>query len=299
MAVLTLRHYELLVTLAEELHFGRAAERLGISQPQLTQQLKQMEELIGTMLFERNRRKVDLAPAGRLLLPEARAVLRHASKAEDVAMRVGQGRIGELALGYVGAASYSGVLARLLRLYRDRAPDVQLQLTAMDLDLQFPEVSAGNLDAGIVRLPFPNMPENVVTRTLLQEKLWIALPGDHRLKDSASIRLADLAGEPFVATHLPPNTGFSASMHQACAEAGITPDIVHRSPQFASIVSLVAAGLGVAVVPEAMKNMYVPDVIYRPLTDVTETANISIVYQAHRESPALDLFLSCLDGLSN
>ncbi|MAC77357.1 MAG: hypothetical protein CML66_04770 [Rhodobacteraceae bacterium] len=297
--MLTLRHYELLVILAEELHFGRASERLGISQPQLTQQLKQMEELIGTMLFERNRRKVDLAPAGHLLLPEARAVLRHAVKANDVAMRVGQGKIGELALGYVGAASYSGVLARLLRLYRDKAPDVQLQLTAMDLDLQFPEVSAGNLDAGIVRLPFPNMPENLVTRTLRQEKLWIALPGEHRLKDSDGVRLADLGGEPFVATHLPPNTGFSASMHRACAAAGIIPDIVHRSPQFASIVSLVAAGLGVAVVPEAMKNLYVPDVIYRPLMDVKETANISIVYQAHRESPALDLFLSCLDGVSN
>lgn len=297
--MLTLRHYELLVTLAEELHFGRAADRLGISQPQLTQQLKQMEELIGTMLFERNRRKVDLAPAGRMLLPEARAVLRHAAKAEDVAMQVGQGRIGELALGYIGAASYSGVLARLLRLYRDKAPDVRLQLTAMDLDLQFPEVSAGNLDAGIVRLPYPNMPDNVITRTLLQEHLWIALPGDHRLKECHGVRLADLEGEPFVATHLPSNTGFSASMHRACAAVGIIPEIVHRSPQFASIVSLVAAGLGVAVVPESLRNLYVPDVIYRPLTDVAETANISIVYQAHRESPALDLLLSCLDGLSN
>ena len=178
--MLTLRHYELLVVLAGELHFGRAAEILGISQPQLTLQLKQMEEQIGTMLFERNRRKVDLAPAGRLLLPEARAVLRQAAKAEEVALQVGQGQIGELALGYIGAASYSGVLARLLRLYRDRAPDVRLQLTAMDLDLQYPEVSAGNLDAGIVRLPYPNMPENVVTRTLLQERLWIALPVDHQ-----------------------------------------------------------------------------------------------------------------------
>ncbi|WP_010138133.1 LysR family transcriptional regulator [Oceanicola sp. S124] len=295
--MLTLRHYELLVTLAGELHFGRAAERLGISQPQLTQQLKQMEELIGTMLFERNRRKVELAPAGRLLLPEARAVLRHAAKAQEVALQVGQGRIGELALGYIGAASYSGVLARLLRLYRDRAPDVRLQLTAMDLDLQYPEVSAGNLDAGIVRLPYPNMPENVVTRTLLQERLWIALPVDHPQAASDGVRLADLASESFIGTHLPPSTGFSASMHRAFAAVGIAPQVVHRCPQFASIVSLVSAGLGLAVVPESMKNLVMQDVVYRPLTDVDETANISIVYQQHRESPALELFLSCLDGM--
>lgn len=294
--MLTLRHYELLVVLAGELHFGRAAEILGISQPQLTLQLKQMEEQIGTMLFERNRRKVDLAPAGRLLLPEARAVLRQAAKAEEVALQVGQGQIGELALGYIGAASYSGVLARLLRLYRDRAPDVRLQLTAMDLDLQYPEVSAGNLDAGIVRLPYPNMPENVVTRTLLQERLWIALPVDHPQAANEGVRLADLAKESFIGTHLPPNTGFSASMHRAFASVGLTPQIVHRCPQFASIVSLVSARLGLAVVPESMKNLVMQDVVYRPLIDVEETANISIVYQERRESPALELFLSCIEG---
>ena len=177
--MLTLRHYELLVALAEELHFGRAAERLTISQPQLTQQLKQMEEMIGTRLFERNRRRVDLAPAGQLLLPEARAVLRHAALAEDVAMRAGRGTIGELALGYVGAASLSGVLTRLLLAYRAKAPDIRLQLTLMDLDIQIPEVAAGNLDAGIVRLPFPNMPDTLAARTLRQERLWVALPAGH------------------------------------------------------------------------------------------------------------------------
>ncbi len=297
--MLTLRHYELLVTLSEELHFGRAAERLGISQPQLTQQLKQMEETIGTVLFERNRRRVVLGPAGSLLLPEARAVLRHAARAEAVAMQAGQGVIGELALGYIGAASYNGILTRLLRQYRERAPEIHLRLTLMDLDQQIPEVSAGNLDAGIVRLPYPNMPENVVVRTLCEERMMIALPRDHpRARSNEPIALADLEDEAFVATHLPPNTGFSAAMHRACTTAGITPDIVHRSPQFASIVSLVAAGLGVAVVPVSIGNVNIPNVAYRPLSDVRETANISLVYQKHRESPALELFLTCLNEVT-
>ncbi|WP_430513348.1 LysR substrate-binding domain-containing protein [Pannonibacter phragmitetus] len=297
--MLLLRHYELLVVLAEELHFGRASERLGISQPQLTLQLKQMEELIGATLFERNRRNVGLAPAGQLLLPEARAVLRHAARAESVAMRAGRGMIGELALGYIGAAAFNGVLTKLVRGFREKAPDTQLRLTLMDLDRQIPEVSAGNLDAGIVRLPFPNMPDNVVMRTLCQERLWLAIPQSHPLAESDTpVHLASLGGEPFVTTHLPPNTGFAAAMHRACARAGITPDVVQRSPQFASIVSLVAAGLGVAVVPQSVRNLLMPGVVYKPLADVEETANISLVYQVERQSPALELFLSCLDDLT-
>jgi DNA-binding transcriptional LysR family regulator len=294
--MLSLRHYEVLVILAEELHFGRAADILNISQPQLTQLLKQMEEMIGTILFERNRRKVSIAPAGRILLPEARAVLRHAKRAEQVAFGAGRGMIGELALGYIGAAAYSGVLTRLIRQFREKAPNTRLKLTLMDLDRQIPEVSAGNLDAGIVRLPYPDMPNNVVSRTLCHERLWIALPKDHPLAAAEiPVRLADLGREQFVATHLSQGYGFAASMHQACAQAGITPDIVHRSPQFASIVSFVAAGLGVAVVPDSIQHAHIQGVIYKPLVDVEERANISLVYQKNTHSPALDLFLSCLE----
>ncbi|WP_460272840.1 LysR substrate-binding domain-containing protein [Celeribacter sp. ULVN23_4] len=294
--MLLLRHYELLVILAEELHFGRAAERLNISQPQLTQQLKQMEETIGTLLFERNRRKVSVAPAGRILLPEARAVLRQAARAEKIAMQTGQGMIGELALGYIGASPYNGVLTRLLRLFREKAPDTRLSLALMDLDQQIPEVAAGNLDVGVVRLPYPDMPANVVSRTLCEETLWAALPLDHPLANPGlPVKLTDLKDEAFIATHLPPNTGFAAALHQACAQAGISPDIVYRSPQFASIVSLVAAGLGVAVVPASIQNVHIPNVIYKPLEDVDVKANISLVYRESHDSPALDLFLSCLD----
>ncbi|WP_417247285.1 LysR substrate-binding domain-containing protein [Celeribacter sp.] len=295
--MLLLRHYEVLVVLAEELHFGRAAERLKISQPQLTQQLKQMEELIGTILFERNRRNVSLSPAGRILLPEARAVLRQSVRAEKIAMRAGRGVIGELALGYIGAAAYNGVLTRLLRQFREKAPDTQLTLTLMDLDQQIPEVSTGNLDAGVVRLPYPDCPGNVAFHTLCEERLWVALPIEHYLaQDGVTVRLSDLKHERFIATHLPPSTGFAASLHNACAQASITPNIVYRSPQFASIVSLVAAGLGVAITPASIQNVSIPDVIYKPLTDTEVTANISLVYREAHESPALDLFLSCLDG---
>jgi DNA-binding transcriptional LysR family regulator len=293
--VLTLRHYELLTVLAEELHFGRASLRLGMSQPQLTQQLKQMEDIVGTRLFDRTRRKVALAPAGRLILSDARAVIRHARRAEDVALRAGRGLLGELSLGYIGAAAYNGVLTRVLRNFRPRAAQIELRLLLMDLDRQFPEVTAGNLDAGIVRLPYPDISPQLVTRSLHQEDLWIALPADHPQAAQARVNLANFDGADFIATHLPPNTGFAAAVHAAWAEAGITPNITYRVPQFASIVSLVEAGLGVAIVPDALCRVNLPGVVYRPLAGTTKRAEIALIYRRDRESPPLELLLSSID----
>ncbi|MFE3836406.1 LysR substrate-binding domain-containing protein [Pseudogemmobacter sonorensis] len=293
--MLTIRHYELLVALADELHFGRASARLAVSQPQLTQQLKQMEEIVGTLLFDRTRRKVELTPAGKLILPEARAVLRHARRAEDVALRAGRGMLGELSVGYIGAVAFNGVLTRVLSNFRARAGRIDLKLVMMDLDQQFPEVTAGNLDVGLVRLPFPDISPELTARVLHYENLWIALPAGHRLAKAPALRLADLGGEDFIATHLPPNTGFSAAVHSASAEVGITPNVVYRAPQLSSIASLVEAGLGVAVVPEALSRMNLPGVVYRPLSDVTTRAEIALIYRTDRESPVLDLFLSCIE----
>ncbi|TGD41909.1 LysR family transcriptional regulator [Pseudotabrizicola sediminis] len=293
--LLTLKHYELLCVLAEELHFGRAAARLGVSQSQLTQHLKQMEEIVGALLFDRTRRRVSLSPAGALILPDARAFVRHARRAEDVALRAGRGILGELSLGYVGAVAFNGVLTRILAEFRNRATQIDLRLEMMDLNRQFPEVAAGNLDVGLVRLPYPDIPPDVVARTLHHEALWIALPENHPLAGADQVLLADLNGADFIATHLPPNTGFSAAAHAAWAEAGVTPNIVHRAPQFAAIVSLVGAGLGVAIVPEAMRRAVLPGVVYRPLRGTTKTAPIALIYRADRESPPLNLFLASIE----
>jgi DNA-binding transcriptional LysR family regulator len=293
--LLTLKHYELLTVLAQELHFGRAAQRLGISQPMLTQQLKQMEDIVGTLLFDRNRRRVSVTAAGELILPEARAVVRQARRAEDVALRAGRGGLGELRIGYIGAIAYNGVLTRLLSHFRPLATQIDLHLTLMDLDRQFPEVAAGNLDAGLVRLPFPDIPDGVEARILHYEDLWITLPEDHPFAAEAEIDLAKFDRADFISTHLPTNSGFSAAAHSAWAQVGVTPHIVHRAPQFASIISLVAAGLGVAIVPECMQRVHLPGVVYRPLRDVTVKAPIALIYRRDRESPPLELLLKSLN----
>lgn len=293
--LLTLKHYELLVVLAEELHFGRAASRLGISQPMLTQQLKQMEDIVGTLLFDRNRRRVSVTQAAALILPEARSVIRQARRAEDVALRAGRGGLGELRLGYIGAIAYNGVLTRLLSHFRPQAMQIDLQLALMDLDRQFPEVAAGTLDAGLVRLPFPDMPEGIEARILHYEELWITLPENHPLAAEEEISLSKFDRADFIATHLPPSTGFSAAAHSAWAQAGVTPHIVYRAPQFAAIISLVAAGLGVAIVPDGMQRAHLPGVVYRPLRDVTVKAPIALIYRRDHKSPPLDLLLSSID----
>lgn len=295
--MLTLKHYELLVVLAEELHFGRAAQRLGISQPQLTHQLKQMEEIVGTLLFNRTRRHVELTRAGNLLLPEASAVMRHAKRAEDVALRAGHGLLGELRLGYIGTVALNGVLTQLLTKFRTRAVKIKLNLLLMDMDQQFPEVEAGNLDAGLVRLPYPALSADLITRTLTHENLWIALPSDHPMALQKDVELASLGGADFIVTHLPSNTGFAAAVHKACTEAGITPNVVYRAPQFSAIASLVEAGLGVAVVPEAIGRVRLPGVVYRPLRDTTVRAEIALVYRQDNLSPPLEVLLECIDEL--
>lgn len=292
--MLTLKHYELLTTLAEELHFGRAAQRLGISQPMLTQQLKQMEDLVGALLFDRTRRRVDVTPAAKLILPEARAVLRQASRAEDVALRAGRGLLGELSLGYIGAVSYNGVLTRVLSNFRPLARQVDLKLVLMDLDRQFPEVAAGNLDVGLVRVPFPDMPEGVEARIVHHEELWITLPQDHPLAGEETVDLSLFDGADFIGTHLPANVGFSAAAHSAWAQAGVTPNIAYRAPQFAAIISLVAAGLGVALVPDSMRRANLPGVVYRPLRGIVVKAPIALIYRRDNESRTLDLFLKSL-----
>ncbi|WP_158243233.1 LysR substrate-binding domain-containing protein [Acidimangrovimonas sediminis] len=292
--MLTLKHYELLVTLAEELHFGRASQRLGISQPMLTQQLKQMEEIVGTLLFDRNRRRVSITPAAKQVLPEARAVLRQAYRAESVALQAGRGLLGELSLAYIGAVSYNGVLTRILSNFRPFAQQVDLKLAMMDLDKQFPEVTAGNLDVGLARLPYPEMSDALNAHVLHHDELWITLPAGHPAAEEDAVDLSQFDGADFIATHLPPNVGFSAAAHQAWAKAGITPNITHRAPQFSAVISLVAAGLGVALVPDSMQRAGLPGVVYRPLRDLKVEAPIVLIYRRDNENPTLELFLKSL-----
>ncbi|WP_337997693.1 LysR substrate-binding domain-containing protein [Oleispirillum naphthae] len=280
--MLTLRQYEYFVTLAHELHFGRAAEKLHIAQPALTHQIKAMEEYLGVRLFERTRRSVALAAAGTALLPEAEALLRQMHRTEAQGLRAGRGEIGSLEIGYVGSAAYGGILAEAIHGFRQIARDVELNFHEVDMDRQLLEVAAGRLDVGFIRLPAAELPDTVRTVTIHRETIFVALRRDHPLAARESLSLSALRGESFILTHLPPSMGFAGHIHRICAAAGFSPQVAYRASQFATIVNLAGAGLGVALVPDSVCNLHLPDVVYRPLADEVATAEIAVAYSERR-----------------
>lgn len=292
----TLRQYEVFVAIAETLHFGQAAEQLGVAQPALTQHLKQLEAgFKGELLFDRNRRRVMLTDFGKTVLPEARALLRQARRVEAVADAAREGRRGRLELAYVGSASYAGILGRLLREFCARAEDVELILRELDMDLQIDEIVAGRLDAGLVRLPLSGVPETLVTRNIHEERIMLAVPAHHKLSAASSVRMCELREESFVFTHLGPDLGFAACAYQLCADAGFAPRIVHRARQFTAVVSFVSAGLGVAFVPASAAHMSEAGVRFLPISDASVTSRIGLAYLDAPTNPALRRILAALD----
>lgn len=294
----TLRQYEIFVTIADELHFGRAAARLGVAQPALTQQIKALETAFGgERLFDRNRRRVLLTAFGKTVLPNIRALVRQAQQVQHIATLAREGRRGQIEIGYVGSAAYAGILGAGLSEFRMGAGDVELTLRELDMDLQIDEINAGRMDAGFVRLPLSGVPATLVTRHIFEEQIMIALPTDHPFSDAPSVQMQELAGERFIFTHLGPDMGFAACAHKLCADAGFVPRIAHRARQFTAIVSFVSAGLGVAFVPASAARVSDRGVRFVPIGDASVQSRIGLAYLDNSTNPVLRRLLAALPPL--
>lgn len=256
----TLRYF---VAAAEELHFRRAAARLGIAQPPLSQAMQKLERDIGVELFDRTQRQVRLTEAGRAFLTEARRTIAQATRTVRAAQRAAQGLVGSVRVTYVGAATYE-FLPRLIRRYRAAHPDVELELIERPTAAQVRALQLGEADVGFVRPPVFNA-DDLRFETIARDDMVVALPGDHRLASHEVIDLGDLAGEGFVM--FPPQHGpsFHAHILTACEEAGFSMRVVQEAVQMHTIVSLVVAGLGIALVPGSMRNLRQVGVVYRDL----------------------------------
>ena len=222
-----LRHLKYFVAVAEELHFSRAAERVGIAQPPFSQQIKGLEEEVGAPLLLRTKRRVELTAAGRAFLTEARKVLAQAGHALDMARRAARGEVGQLVVGFVSSAVY-GKFASVFGLMRARHPDVALVLQDLTSEEQVEAMKAHRLDVGLVRPPVL-MAEAFTLRVIGREPLVAALPETHPLAKRKRLELAALAGEPFllVPRHLGP--GFYDQIIGLCARAGFTPKLVQEA----------------------------------------------------------------------
>lgn len=281
-----LRRIRYFTVLAETLHFGRAALRLNIAQPPLSHQIRVLEEELGAKLFERSNRKVELTPAGQALLPEARALLAQADRAGAIAARVQQGELGELRIGLVNSAALTQVIPRLIHAYRQRWPGVHLRIEELTTQEQLTAMLDRRLDLALVRgATAPDLPPALRSLRLLEDALVVALPPRHPLAgDPGPLATRALAGEGFVMYPRESGTGVYDQIVALCRRAGFAPRVTQEAQAVSTIVGLVAAGLGVALVPEALRNIKVNGVVYRSLRDKGAKSAIWLVFKAGEAS---------------
>lgn len=293
--MIELRHLRYFVAVAEELHFGRAAERLHIAQPPLSQQIRQLEEQLGFELFHRTKRSVKLTEAGRIFLDECRLVFRQFDQAIRAGQQASRGEIGKLAIGFVSSAAYS-VLPPILNQFRNRFPNVDLTLRELTTDQQVQWLQDQRIDIGFVRPPVEDAKFEWVT--ILQEPFVVALPVGHSLTQHPEISLRSLSSESFILFPRPLAPGLYDQIISLCQHAGFSPNIVQEAIQMQTIVSLVAAQMGVAIVPQSIQNLQRTGVVYQPLDAPTPKAAIALAWRHQDPSPTVQQFLEIVNRSS-
>lgn len=287
-----LRQWRYFVTVADERHFGRAAERLSITQPPLSQAIRALEDALGVALFARTKRSVALTAVGAALLPDVRRLLAAADALPPLARRLARGEAGSLALAFVSTADY-GLLPSLLRAFGARYPQVRLQLAEATSDVQIDELVAGRIDAGLVIPPVP--PRDAAGLSYLpvvREPLVVAMPaGASDAPEDAPVHLAELAALPLVIFPRRLAPGFYDIITGCYGAAGAIPRIGQEAIQMQTIVSLVSAGMGVALVPQSLRNLRRTGVVYRPLAGDAPVVETGLVWRTGDVSPVLAAFI--------
>ncbi len=257
-----LRHLRYFLSVAETLHFSRAAERLGMAQPPLSQQIRRLEELVGHRLFDRSTRGVRLTLAGQLLAERARSTLEKVQDDLAQVRRLGRGEEGTLTVGFSGSVMFTELPAAVGS-FRRKYPKVELRLREMVTAAQIAALLDGTLDVGFLRDGDPI--EGIHMRTLLREPYVAVLPAGHPLARKRSLRVGDLRSEPFIffARRMGP-LAFDRTM-ACCEKNGFHPNIVQEAPQWPTLVRLVAAGLGVSLAPACVANVAIPGAAYRQI----------------------------------
>jgi DNA-binding transcriptional LysR family regulator len=289
-----LRHLRSFVAVAEELHFGRAAERLHIAQSPLSQQIQRLERQIGATLFDRNRRKVELTEAGHAMLSHAREALAQADLAETAARAAASGRAGTLRVGFLGSAALA-LLPRIVPPWRKEAFDVRLELIEGSSGEHIAAVLAQRLDVAFVRPPLAAT--GLIVHPVWQEPVVAALPAASELARRDRLRLADLAAQPFVLFPRDSAPAFHDELTGACGRVGFTPTVAYECSAMPTVVGLVAAGLGVSLVPRSISCIAVDGVVYRELADASPTARIAMVMSAANDRPVVRHFIDTVQTL--
>ena len=283
-----LRHLRYFVAVAEELHFGRAAERLMIAQPPLSYQIKQLEAELGTRLFERTQRRVELTEAGRVFLEGAREVLNRADVAVHAAQRAGNGQFGKLTVGFTNLALIE-LLPETLPQFRRLFPDVEVVLQLMSNGEQATALREHQIEVGCLCPPVPD--DGLRVETVLRGPVVAVLPPGHPLSRLRRVPLASLGGEHFVFFRRQPRIGCAAQLLAICLRAGFEPKVVQEADEVEAIMSMVSAGLGVSVLPAAVRKLRRAGVVLRPVEETAGTVELAVACREGEQSTTVRNFL--------
>jgi DNA-binding transcriptional LysR family regulator len=279
---LELRHLRYFVAVAEELHFARAAERLGIAASTLTVQIQEIERALDARLLQRTKRRVSLTAAGALFLDQARSSLLQFERALGVGRRAGRGELGRIELGYVGSAAFAGILQRHMMRFRADWPEVHVQTREVRMGLLPGLVADGQVDVGFLRLPMA-LPDGLSAHLLQRDRFCLALPDDHGLAGAASpIEPGALAEESFVVPEQELGT------HELGRRGGFTPRIVATPGNLLAVLTEVSMRVGIAAVPEVVSStVLLPGVVFKPLAGEPITSELAAVFRRDERSPVV------------
>lgn len=286
-----LRHLKYFTAVAEELHFGRAAARLNISAPTLSHQILALESMLGAKLFlRRTKSMVALTQTGKRFLTEAYATLKQAANAELIGKRAARGDVGSIAVGYIFSAGMSGFISTNLTSFREKHPDVSLQLRRAVTFEQFRALTDDQLDVGLTATP-QSYPTGLTGFVVDRQPYYVAIPEKHPLAKLKRVAPDDLADEPFVAVSLEMEVGFGGGNIAAISPPGKSLHIIERGPDIFSVLTLCAAGVGLSVMSEPMANVKIPGLVFRKVEGASRSFDLALVHRRNENAPAVRSFI--------
>lgn len=289
-----LRHLRYFTAVAEEMHFGRAAVRLNIAAPTLSHQISALEAILGAKLFARRTKSaVALTETGRRFLVEAYATLKQASQAELIGRRAARGDVGSIVAGYIFSAGCSGLISSVMHDFRQGHPGIAMHLRRAVTFEQFRALVDNSLDVGFTAAP-QSYPSGLAGFVVDRQPFYLAIPERHPLAARKTITPAMVADEDFVAVSLEMEVGFGGGNIAAISPVGTALRIVDRVPDIFSVLTLVAAGVGLSVLSEPLTNVKIPGIVFRKIAGVTRKADLAVVYRRNESAPAVKVFIDFL-----